>query len=191
VLAGFGFGALSIYLSSSLLAGWDWPLTWLKLLVLYPQNLSTTNPLAMMNWRSLALNLTLFLNPLLAWGIAGVGLLITTIWAVRTWNMNNNAEFFNLTLLVILAATMAVTWHAHLHMATPLLAAMIGLLGSKSLSYKLWMSVIGIQFLGLIATTVARVWFPVNNLLGFTFLGTNVFLVYWGFKQFKKQTVRA
>jgi len=174
-----------------MLAGWAWPITWFKLLVLYPQNLATTNPLAMMNWRSLALNLEQISPSWLAWAVAITGMLITTFWALRTWSKNKTDQQFNLALLVNLAATLAVTWHSHLHMATSLLAPLIALLGSKLLSYKQWMSILGIQFLGLIGSIVARVWFPENNLLGMTLLSINLYLAYWGYKRFKSEEIRS
>ncbi len=181
-LAGFCIGALTIFLASTILAGWDWPILWFKLLILYPQNLATTNPLAMMNWRSLVLHLEQFSPSWLAWTVGLLGMLITTYGVLRTWPRNKTEQHFELALLANLAGTFAVTWHSHLHMATTMLVPLIALLGSNQLSYKRWMGVLGVQFLGLIGSIVARVWFPENNLLGTTFLAVNLFLVYWGYQ---------
>jgi len=186
-LIGFGTGTILVYVLSSLLAGWGWGKTWLELIVLYPQNLPTTNPMAMMNWRGLAENLTRIFPPFLAWGIALTGILFTSFYTVRTWRRNVEPESLRLAFLGVIAATCAVTWHAHTHMAMLLLIPLLALLGSKQLSYNLWAGIIFTQFLGLAISVLGNIRFPANNLSSIVILGINVFLVYWNDLHFRKK----
>jgi hypothetical protein len=185
ILAGFGAGSLIILISSTLIAKGNWLMTWINLLLLYPRGLATTNPLAMMNWRSLALNLELVIPPLFAWAIAITGMILTVVWMIKTWKNQGNESQFAVALLGSYAATCAVTWHAHIHMALPLLAPIMVLLANNKFTYKMWVAFIGFQFLGLAISIAARIWFPVNNLLPMTILAINVYLTQWSSKEIK------
>lgn len=186
-LIGFSTGTVLIYVVSSFLAGWDWGTTWLELIILYPQNLPTTNPMAMMNWRGLAENLTTFFPQFGAWVIAWVGILFTSFCAVLTWRKNASSKQFRLAFLGTIAATCAITWHAHIHMGMILLIPLLALLGSKQLSYNLWAGIILTQFLGLAISVFGNIWFPSNNFSSVVILGVNVFFVYWSYLHFQRQ----
>ena len=183
ILTGFGVGSLIILISSTLIAGGNWFMIWINLLLLYPKGLATTNPLAMMNWRSLALNLEPVIPPFFAWGIAIAGMMLTTFWMIKTWKNRSNESQFALALLCTYAATCAVTWHAHIHMALPLLAPILVLLANKNFTYKMWYAFVGFPFLGLIISIATKIWFPVNSILPMTILVINVYLTQWGAKE--------
>lgn len=183
ILTGFGVGSLIILISSTLLAGVNWLMAWINLLLLYPKGLATTNPLAMMNWRNLALSLESAIPPFFAWTIAVAGMILTMFWMIKTWKSRGNESQFALTLLCTYAATCAVTWHAHIHMALPLLAPILVLLANKKNNYKMWYAFIGFPFLGLVISIAAKIWFPENNILPMTILATNVYLTQWGAKE--------
>ena len=104
---------------------------------------------------------------------------------IKTWKNQGNESQFVLALLSTYAATCAVTWHAHIHMALPLLAPIMVLLANKKFTYKMWVAFIGFQFLGLAISIAARIWFPVNNLLPMTILAINVYLTQWSSKEIK------
>ena len=186
ILAGFGTGAFLIIIVSSLLAKGNWFITWINLLLLYPRGLATTNPLAMMNWRSLALNLKLVMPSFLAWIIAITGMILTIIWMLKTWKKQDTQNQFALALLCSYTATCAVTWHSHIHMSLPVLAPMIVLLANNIITHKKWISFIGFPFMGLVISMAVRIWFPENNLLSIVLLAINVYLTLWGAMEMSK-----
>jgi hypothetical protein len=181
-LAGLGTGSIILVLISTFLAKGDWFTPWIKLLLLYPTGLATTNPLAMMNWRGLALNLEMTVSPIIAWGVAYTGMATTLVFMLRTWKKQTDSNFA-LPILSAYAATCAITWHAHLHMALPLLAPIMVLLANKKISYKTWIAFIGIQFLALVISFIVQIWYPANSITNMAMLAINVYVTWWSAKK--------
>jgi len=182
--AGFLLGSLFVFISSTILAGWDWASSWIDLLILYPGNLATTNPGAMINLRALALNLGSVVAPNFAWAVTITGIVILTIAVTLTWRTWKSQELFDLGFLANFAAGLAVTWHAHIHMALPLVVPMLSLVGQKALPLQYWKFWIAVQALGLIVGFIAKTWSPQNNIAGLSLLGLNIFFAIWATVKF-------
>jgi hypothetical protein len=134
-LAGCAAASLPILGLSLLLGGvqgmWDWA----QLVLLYPGGVATNVPELMMNWRALAFNLEALLPTAAAWGIGWAGLGLTALAALSLWlrRVEPSSPRFAVVLLGTYAATCAVAWHAHVHMALPLLAVFLALEASRQL----------------------------------------------------------
>lgn len=181
-LAGFIIGSIAIVLASTILSLENWITPWFNLIFLYPTGLATTNPLAMMNWRGFALNLETVVSPKIAWGITYTGMLITLFYMLKTWLVFRKARtdtHYAFAILSTYAATCAITWHSHIHMALPLLVPILILLANKEISYRVWSAFIGLQFLGFLISFIAQIWFPANNIMATTILAINVYINWW------------
>lgn len=125
VLAGFTTATLGIIGISLALAGPEGATTWWALLTRYMGNLSATDPAAMGNFRMLGGLLSLLVPPSWARVIAnGLSVAVAglALWAsLRRQRAKDNSAF----LLPLLAATCAVAWHSHLHMAAILIPPML------------------------------------------------------------------
>ena len=116
---------------SAYLAGVGGIVDLLRLVSLYPGGLPTNSPESMMNWRALAMNLSAVAPDQVAWTLAMAGLLLTLVVVARLWwpPMAASDPRFVILLLGSYAATCAVTWHAHVHMALPLAIPLLYLVG--------------------------------------------------------------
>lgn len=182
ILIGFILGSIVSVLASTILSQGDWITPWFNLLFLYPTGLATTNPLAMMNWRGLALNLETVTSSKIAWSIAYTGIFITFYYMIKTWyNLRTSQEEtkYSLAILSTYAATCAITWHSHTHMALPLIAPILILLAKREITYRAWAMFIGLQFFGFIVSFIAQIWFPANNIMASTILAINVYITWW------------
>jgi len=186
-LAGFAIGSTLVVSVSTILAGTGWFHSWFELLVRYPGGLATTNPQAMINWRSLALNLKAILPGSLAWTIAILGMAGTAFLAISTWKKYYTNEQLALSLVCNYAATCLITWHAHVHITLPVLVPLIFLLCcEKNFSYKMWSIVIGIPFLGSIAALLLQKWLAANNfdLVSLSVFCIIMYLVVWSRREY-------
>jgi hypothetical protein len=178
-LAGFTAAGAVLLALSLTLAGIPGVENLVRLVLLYPGELATTVPQLMMNWRSLAINVQPVLPGPVAWGLAIVGIVLTTGAALAPWLRPAELEGDRLLLTVLgtYAATCAVAWHAHIHMALPLAAPLLLLAGRGRLPRLLlpvW--AVGpalVFFLTMFFTTRAP------NLAGLATLGVNLYLVVW------------
>jgi hypothetical protein len=92
----------------------------------------------MMNWRMLGVHLSNITNPWIGLAFAGAGMLATLIVALYEWRrpLNPALQSFPVALLGILAATVLVTWHAHIHEAVILIPPLVYLYQKKVLPQK-------------------------------------------------------
>jgi len=123
-LGGVFVASLASLAASAALAGTAGLARLLDLLLRYPANLATTFPESMMNWRALGLLLDPVLGQGVAWGLAAAGLLstiaLTVAVALRSGRSEDPATQ-TLLVLGLYAGSCAVAWHAHVHLAAPLL----------------------------------------------------------------------
>ena len=127
-LAGLGVAAALVLGASLGLAGAH-GLSALALLWLgYTGDMPTTYPESMMNWRGLMVNLEPLLGNNAAAALALIGLLGTAIIGVWIWRWGTERRDTQPLAAGAYAASSTVAWHAHAHMALPLL----GLLGGGS-----------------------------------------------------------
>lgn len=135
-LAGFAASGVALVAASVALAGPPGMLAYVQLLVGYAGGSSTTYPEIMTNWRALAVNLGLIMPSQIAWALAACGLALTAGAAVLLWlrPLDVASPRFVIALLGTYAATLAVTWQAHLHMAVPMIVPLVWLAAKKSVS---------------------------------------------------------
>lgn len=181
ILEGFSIGAVFVMGLSILLAGSEGLVRLAELILSYPNNLPTTYPESMMNFRALALLLGMRIPGGIATGIAVLGIIMTTILAAMPWRkvVLHPGAGFATALLGTYAATCAITWHAHVHMALPLLAPLMFLLGRTDFPVKLLFAWILIP--GLVFTAVAFSLGPgtAHQAAGMVMLAANLMLVVW------------
>jgi len=99
-----------------------------------------SSPQVMMNWRMLGWHITSVTSQTLGWIVIGLGTLATlgaALYAFRRKLMANSNRFV-IAFLGILAATCAVTWHAHLPMSIILIPPMIYLMVKNSINKTLF-----------------------------------------------------
>jgi Glycosyltransferase family 87 len=147
-MAGAVAGGLALVGVSFLLAG---PLGMERLAETYRDvgRLPGTFPQSMMNWRALAVNL--IGEPLSApgYGLAIAGMAVTTFFALRPYRTSVGAADILMVGLLMWAATGAVSWHAHVHMAAPLLLPLAALAARHDWAWWLfgaWVVLPGVLF---------------------------------------------
>jgi hypothetical protein len=98
----------------------------------YAAGLPTNAPELMMNWRMIALHLGRISSPQVGWGVAVMGLVFTLLAALSLWvrKVEVGTPLFALALCGTLAATGAIAWHSHIHMAMLMIPPLF-LLGLK------------------------------------------------------------
>lgn len=127
VLAGFALASGAIGAISLALAGLYGIKAWALLLIQYPGNLLSISPHAMMNIRMVGENLSFLLPPdvmrRIALGLSVVVALLALMFSIclRKRMPEEKSE----ALLLLLAATCAVVWHAHTHMAVILIPPLL------------------------------------------------------------------
>ncbi len=187
-LAGFAAAGLPLLGLSLVLGGvqgmWDWA----QLILLYPGGVATNVPELMMNWRALGANLERALPGPLAWGLAWAGLGLTALAALSLWlrRVEPTSPRFAVVLLGTCAATCAVAWHAHIHMALPLLAVFVALEAGRQLprpALYAWALLPALAFFGaaLLVPLVAPGLIGPGLLAaaGLTTLALNIYLLGW------------
>lgn len=153
-LAGFGAVALLLGVASVVLAGVDGMLAWARLVLNFaaPQGVATNFTESMMSWRALALNWNSVAPFQIGWGIAALGIGITTLAGLSLWFYARASEKYLWVWLGTLAATFAVAWHSHAHTAVLLFAPMIlGWQEFRSLRVLRWWLILpAAAFLGVV-----------------------------------------
>lgn len=153
-LAGFGAVALLLGAASVVLASVDGMLAWTRLVLNFaaPQGVATNFTESMMSWRALALNWNSVAPFQIGWGIAALGIGITTLAGLSLWFYARASEKYLWVWLGTLAATFAVAWHSHAHTAVLLFAPMIlGWQEFRSLRVLRWWLVLpAAAFLGVV-----------------------------------------
>jgi len=189
VLLGFSLSAIGILLISAVLSGVEGLTTWFKLLFTYAPGTEFYSPNGMANWRMLATNLNAWTSSSFGWIIAGAGMIATLVLWFRLchhkypfgsvqWVLNFGAIF---------AASLAFTWHSHIHMGMVLIPFLLVLLATnhssaKRLAIDLWVfsypTVLMVTYLiALLLMILVRL--PgLNNVLAGPFLGITGLAIY-------------
>jgi hypothetical protein len=154
VIEGFSAGAGLVLAGSMLLAGPAGLLNLARLILSYPNNLPTTYPESMMNFRALGLLLGSKLPGGVTVAITALGMLVTVLLSAVPWRRVrfSGETGFAVALLGTYAATCAITWHAHIHMAMPMLAPVVFLMAKKLFPFRLlvaWTLIPGFVFAGV------------------------------------------
>jgi hypothetical protein len=93
----------------------------------YAGGLPTNDPQLMMNWRMIGFHATSIAGPLLGVIVMGAGTIATTMAALALWirPFGGDASRFLVAGVGLIAATTAVAWHSHVHMAMILIPALL------------------------------------------------------------------
>jgi hypothetical protein len=143
VLLGFFISLLFVLTISYGLIGKEGFLHLLSILVNSSQGGASSDPQVMMNWRMIGINLANYFNSNIGSGIIITGSLATTIVTFLVFlkkNPDENPDYLSIFWLGVLAATGAVTWHAHLSMSVVLIPFVLYLflMGKIDLKIIVW-----------------------------------------------------
>lgn len=179
-LAGFAAAGLGVLLLSLALAGPQGMLAFGQTLLHYPEDLSTSNPHVMANWRALAIHLAKLLPEGLAWGLGWAGTALTALAALSLWVRPaalSSTRFVG-AVLGTAAATCATAWHMHAHTVLFLAAPLILVVAQGSLRrwvLLLWALGPAVLFALLVVFAPALA----HNLTGLAYLGLSLGLLSW------------
>ena len=202
-LAGFAASGLVLVAASVLLTGIPGMLGYLQILTGYAGRLPINYPEHMTNWRALAVNLTLLVSPEIAWGLASVGLVLTLGLALSLWlrPVAWSSSQFVLVLLGTYAATLAVTWHAHLHMAMPMIVPLVWLAAKGRVSRRMlvgWLVAPGLLYIlimllgiGMLLDILPLIPDRGQRLVGCGMLILNVAVTIWAARQLGRREAAA
>ena len=106
----------------------------------------------MLNFRMLGLHLSTVLPPGIVWPLVGIVMSACVVLALLTWRrpVDVRSPTFAVATLGILAATVSVAWHAHIHMAMLLVPPLILLYQQGSIprrAMELWVFLPSSMFL--------------------------------------------
>jgi len=127
VLIGFVATSGIILVTSFILSGSAGIKALINLWIGYSAGIATNNPEEMINWRMVGLNLNNLLNTSLGWVITGLGMVLTilALYFLIKQNPPLGSPSWVITMLGVFSATLAITWHAHQHMAMVLIPFLV------------------------------------------------------------------
>ncbi|MCJ7695923.1 MAG: glycosyltransferase 87 family protein, partial [Anaerolineaceae bacterium] len=155
VLMGFVASSGIILVTSFILSGSAGIKGLINLWTRYSVGIATGSPEAMINWRMVGLNLNNLFNTSLGWIVSGFGMVLTIL--ALYFLLNKISPFGSpswvTTMLGVFSATLAITWHAHQHMAMILIpflvySSLYNLLPKKILF--LWVIVTPVVWFGMV-----------------------------------------
>jgi len=120
VLAGLSLASAFVVLGSLWLAGADGLAALASLWLSYAGDMPTTYPESMMNWRGLMVNLQPIIGGPLGVAAMAVGMMMTAVAGVWLWRRTDTRRDHQQVAAGSYAASSAVAWHSHVHMALPL-----------------------------------------------------------------------
>lgn len=135
-LAGF-FSTLGIILMTSLLlSGYSGIRSLLNLWTKYSAGIATNAPEVMINWRMVGVSTNTLFTTSLGWIATGLGMvstLIAVLLLIKSRPFCGSSKWV-VTVLGLFSATLAITWHAHAHMAMVLIPLLVYASSYKLLS---------------------------------------------------------
>jgi hypothetical protein len=182
---------------SWLLAGTDALSRLVQLWLGYMGGLPTNDLQLMMNWRMVGLHLSRLSTPQLGWTATILGLAATALAALYLWRarLDVSSPRFPVALVGTLAATGAVAWHSHVHMAMIMIPplAYLHLKHRELLRARLewWVFLpAGVNFIRLMLAAVMRASILsssiiplLDSLAGIGQLSVNLYLLGWALDQ--------
>jgi len=127
VLMGFVASSGIILVTSLILSGSAGIKALINLWTRYSVSIATNSPEVMINWRMVGVNLNNLLNTSLGWVIIGLGMVLTilALYFLIKQNPPLGSPSWVITMLGVFSATLAITWHAHQHMAMVLIPFLV------------------------------------------------------------------
>ena len=162
IFAGFFASSAVILLTSLALSGWNGMKALVGLWTKYSAGMATNAPENMINWRMVGVNLNYLFDTQWGWLIAGFGMaatLLGVILLVKRMPPYGSPGWI-VAILGVFCATLAVTWHAHYHMAMVIIPLLLFALAQQWVSRKLvfyWVVVTPLaMFLMMIVSLVGQ-----------------------------------
>jgi len=199
-ILGFITSAFGIVFFSTILTGVDGLNSLIKLLFFYAPGTEFFSPNGMANWRMVASNLNSWTNTWLWWIFAGIGMILTLYlwWVLSRIKVSLGSIDWILIFGGIFSASLAFTWHSHIHMGMVLYPFLIILLLDNQLHGRITFDFLVFSFptslilsyiLGMILTFTTNRSIDINSISGAA-LGFTGFTLYSLFTLFtyKKYT---
>lgn len=190
LLGGFSSTIVITLISSLLLGKLTSLINLANLLTKYVPGIASNAQENMMNWRMVGERLSSFLPTSISWGIAAIGIAGTTLVTYLLWRkpLSSSSPTFLIAFTGTLAATMAVTWHSHIHMAMILIPPILSLYDRQVFPRKLfnWW-VLGVLFIVLFLTLPVKLlnldrYNTLAGLTGFCMLIFNLIILVWAWR---------
>ena len=163
LLGGFFVASGIILLASFSLSGFTGFTALVNLWIEQSGELLFTFPEYMMNWRMVGVNINALMNTSFGWVIAGLGMVLTilAVYVLIRRNPPFGSPAWVMTMLGIFSATLAITWHAHAHMAMILIPFLMYASINKLLPNKLiflWgITSFGIHIIDLFVSYIMKI----------------------------------
>jgi hypothetical protein len=136
----------------------------------------------MMNWRSLALNLTRLLPGWAAWAVAIVGMAAVAGLVLWLWRARPASGELLWLMLATMAGTLAIAWHANYYLLILLIPFLLALdLQGKLPAVFLWAWILAPPMIYVLAYMMNDSW--ARNILGTSLLFLNLLLLGWSARQ--------
>jgi hypothetical protein len=179
-LAGFFTTSLFVLISSLILIGVNGLIQIKNLWLDYSVGLPSNAPEVMMNWRMIGHHISEFISPLAGIITIILGSIFTLFLCLRLiipHHLNNGFSSQVVPLFGIFSATLAVTWHSHIHMAMILIPFLFILIQQDALPvnlFKAWAFIPYLIYISVILILILNVWgvLPEINALGGIMIGT-------------------
>jgi hypothetical protein len=126
-VVGLAVASLTFFAASFLLGGVESMSRLTQLWLGYATGLPTNDVSLMMNWRMMGDQLANIIAPTYAWIVALTGLVVTVLATLALWlrPAQTGSPRFMISVIGTFAATGAVAWHSHVHMAMLLIPALM------------------------------------------------------------------
>ena len=126
-LAGLAVSGAVLVGASFLMLGGQGSLAMARIWQAYASGLPSNGVEAMMNWRMLGLHVSHLFSPWIGWALVTIGMLTTVLLClyVARHPFTPESPSFSIGILGMLAASITVAWHSHVHVALLLLPSLL------------------------------------------------------------------
>jgi hypothetical protein len=192
VFAGFLSTSSVILIASFLMAGLEGFSNLLSLWIGYAEGIPSNAPEKMVNWRMIGIRLTSISTPILGWGIAFIGIVVSIWFVASLWRSSlfSSTPRSMIVLLGSLSATMILTWHSHIHMEMIIIPPLIYLYAKEYLPESIlnsWLLIpvvslmVGLLIFSLL--TPLELGIPISEVsiifISFSIFVLNIYLLVW------------
>ena len=110
-------------MTSLFLSGYAGMQALINLWTKYSIGIASNSPYAMINWRMVGINLNPYIGTSIGWVITGLGMSLTmlAVYFLIKKNPPFGSPQWVMSMMGVFAATLAITWHSHYHMAMVLI----------------------------------------------------------------------
>jgi hypothetical protein len=193
ILAGLAACASVLLLASLLQVGAAGLVDALTLWTVYARGQASIWLEGMMNWRMIGFHASSIAGQWAGLGVVAAGMLLTLVVVLRAWGRRPNSSnpLSPRAVLGIFAATTALAWHSHIHMAILLIPPMLFLFQTGELparALESWVLVPAILFLPVVFAPEAIAKLNMGSyisarsvyfVIGAAELGVNLYLLWW------------